>query len=199
MKIGIIDYGAGNLHSVSNALKYLGYNIKFITAESDFTGFDKLIFPGVGNARKTMELLNNSGMEKLIICEINKGIPLLGICLGMQLLLDYSEEGGTDSLGVIEGHTERFRDNIKVPHIGWNQVEAESHYIFKGIPNKTYYYFVHSYFASTINPKETVGVTEYGNVRYSSVISKDNVVGVQFHPEKSGECGLLLLNNFCGS
>ncbi|PZE21589.1 imidazole glycerol phosphate synthase subunit HisH [Paenibacillus xerothermodurans] len=195
--IGIIDYGAGNLHSVVKAVNRFGVKTKIISELSEFIGIDKIIFPGVGNAKKTMELLNNIGFSISIKDYINSKVPFLGICLGMQLLLDYSDEGDTGCLGVIKGNVSPFNQNLKVPHMGWNQVkQAVTHPVFRGIPDNSDFYFIHCFYVTTQETSQAVGYTQYGR-EFASVIAKENVIGVQFHPEKSGEIGIALLENYC--
>lgn len=197
--IGIIDYGAGNLHSVLKAIKQLGYETKLVTKASDHTDeITKLILPGVGNAKVAMDVLNQTGLSDYLIGRVSDGIPLLGICLGMQLLLEKSEEGNVDCLGFLKGSVPEFTDESeKIPHMGWNQVtDVQNHFLFKDIPDETDFYFVHSYFAKPENREEILGETNYG-VNFASVIGNSQVVGVQFHPEKSGQYGIQLLDNYC--
>lgn len=195
--IGMIDYGAGNLHSVEKAVKRLGYNVKIITNASEFHGFDKIIFPGVGNARKTMEILNEKGLSHAIQSQIKQGTPFFGICLGMQLLLQFSAENTTPCLEVLQGTVEPFETSLIVPHMGWNEViQEQEHFIFKDVADQTDFYFVHSYYVKPTYRKEAIGTTVYGSP-FTSIIAKDTVIGVQFHPEKSGEQGLQILQNFC--
>ncbi|HLU21230.1 MAG TPA: imidazole glycerol phosphate synthase subunit HisH [Bacillaceae bacterium] len=197
--IGIIDYGAGNLHSVDKAVRKLGFQTKLLTNPEDFTGINKIIFPGVGNAKKTMEIIRASKIDTKIIQSIAAGTPFLGICLGMQLLLEFSEENNADCLSIFEGKVLPFKRDVKVPHMGWNEVQQQiNHPIFKSIPDKADFYFVHSFYVNPSNNKDAIGTTDYGQ-EFCSVIAKDNVVGVQFHPEKSADAGLTLLQNFCGN
>ena len=197
--IGIIDYGAGNLHSVLKAIARLGYETKLITkAEDHDDSVTKLILPGVGNAKVAMDVLNESGLSDYLKEQVSKGTPLLGICLGMQLLLETSEEGNVECLGFLKGSVPEFKiETEKIPHMGWNQVkDAQGHFLFTDIPNNTDFYFVHSYFAQPINEKDVLGETDYGQ-NFASVIGNEQVMGVQFHPEKSGKFGIQLLDNFC--
>ena len=152
--IGIIDYGAGNLHSVLKAIKQLGYETKLITTASDHTDeITKLILPGVGNAKVAMDVLNSTGLSDYLKARVSEGTPLLGICLGMQLLLEKSEEGNVPCLGFLKGTVPEFTDESeKIPHMGWNQVkDVQNHFLFKNIPDETDFYFVHSYFAKPEN------------------------------------------------
>lgn len=197
--IGIIDYGAGNLHSVLKAIKQLGYETKLITKASDHTDeITKLILPGVGNAKVAMDVLDRSGLSDYLKERVSDGIPLLGICLGMQLLLEKSEEGNVDCLGFLKGSVPEFTDESeKIPHMGWNQVtDVQNHFLFEHIPEETDFYFVHSYFAMPENREDILGVTNYG-MNFASVIGNSQVMGVQFHPEKSGKYGIQLLDNYC--
>ncbi|MEK3953419.1 imidazole glycerol phosphate synthase subunit HisH [Psychrobacillus sp. FSL K6-1464] len=197
--IGIIDYGAGNLHSVLKAIKQLGYETKLITKASDHTDeITKLILPGVGNAKVAMDVLDRSGLSDYLKERVSDGIPLLGICLGMQLLLEKSEEGNVDCLGFLKGSVPEFTDESeKIPHMGWNQVtDVQNHFLFEHIPDETDFYFVHSYFAMPENREDILGETNYG-INFASVIGNSQVMGVQFHPEKSGKYGIQLLDNYC--
>lgn len=197
--IGIIDYGAGNLHSVLKAIKQLGYETKLITKASDHTDeITKLILPGVGNAKVAMDVLDRSGLSDYLKERVSDGIPLLGICLGMQLLLEKSEEGNVDCLGFLKGSVPEFTDESeKIPHMGWNQVtDVQNHFLFEHIPDETDFYFVHSYFAMPENREDILGETNYG-INFASFIGNSQVMGVQFHPEKSGKYGIQLLDNYC--
>ena len=193
--IVIIDYGLGNLGSVKNALNKLGVDsiisnlIKVITAGSG------LILPGVGSATEGMKNLRKSGLNKVILKQIKLKKPILGICLGMQLLFFLSEEGNTECLNVIEGKVKKFNNKLKVPQIGWNQVKQKPSKLFLSIKDKSYFYFVHSYYCQASEEKIIRGSTDYG-INFTSVIEDKNIFGVQFHPEKSGENGLKLLKNF---
>ena len=197
--IGIIDYGAGNLYSVLKTIDRLDYKTKLITNPDDHDGtITKLILPGVGNAKVAMKVLNETGLTSYIKEAVAKGIPLLGICLGMQLLLETSEEGNVECLGLIKGSVPIFKETVeKVPHMGWNQVkDVQSHFLFQHIPQPADFYFVHSFYASPTEQKDILGVTNYG-FDFASVIGNEQVMGVQFHPEKSGKYGIQLLDNYC--
>lgn len=191
--IQIIDYGAGNLRSVQNALKKLGIESKVINSGEDLKTDCKTIFPGVGAAGSAMKEIEKRGFIDPIK---SSAAPLLGICLGMQLLLDFSEENSTQGLGIINGKVKKFPTTVKIPQIGWNKVEQtdSQNPLFDSIPSQSYFYFVNSYFATP--ESYSIGTTNY-DLNFTSVINKDNFYGVQFHPEKSGEIGLQLLNNFC--
>lgn len=192
--IQIIDYGAGNIRSVLNALKQLGVDSKIISSTKELDYNCKVIFPGVGAAGSAMKELKERGFDTAI-SQIKA--PFLGICLGMQLLMNFSKEGATKCLGIIDGNVYRFSGNVKIPQIGWNKVNFENvkDPLFKDISTQNYFYFVNSYCVRA-NEFGVIGTTNYG-ITFASVIRKDNFYGVQFHPEKSGEVGLKLLNNFC--
>lgn len=191
MKIGIIDYRAGNVRSVEFALNRIGYRSQ-LSSDPDFLSTcDKLIFPGVGHAKHAMEKLKLSGLDKFIQ-ETKK--PLLGICLGMQLLCNHSEEGNTNCLGIFNANVKKFTDtSLKVPHTGWNTVSELKGELFDGIQAQTRFYFVHSYYAELI--AETSSRCEYG-IAFSAALQQDNYFAVQFHPEKSGIEGEKVLRNF---
>ena len=201
--IGIIDYGAGNLRSVFNAFRYLGQDVKICEGPKEISFFDRIVLPGVGSSKDAMEGLVSRDLVAPIIGHIEAGKPFLGICLGLQLLFDRSEEsGGCDCLGLVSGEVKLFPGDkgLKVPQIGWNTVsiEKEGCPFFKGIKNDTYFYFVHSYYCEKGKKDHTLGVTEYG-VSYTSALWKDNIFAVQFHPERSQENGLKVLENFIRS
>lgn len=190
--IGLVDYGGGNITSVSNALDRLGVNYVKGSTPSDFAGVDKIIFPGVGEAKTAMDAI---GKGDLIPYITSLEIPFLGICIGLQILFDYTDERSTECMGIIQGNLKKFdsKDN-KVPQIGWNRVLfSDDSPLFYGIEDGAYFYFVNSYYAPEI--PETIAITEYG-INFSSVVNKDNYYGVQFHAEKSGEIGEKLLKNF---
>ncbi|MFF2752756.1 imidazole glycerol phosphate synthase subunit HisH [Psychrobacillus sp. NPDC058041] len=197
--IGIIDYGAGNLHSVLKAITGLGYETKLVTKPINHDeSISKLILPGVGNAKVAMDVLNESGLSDYLRNEVAKGTPLLGICLGMQLLLESSEEGNVECLGFLKGTVTEFKEETeKIPHMGWNQVkDVQNNFLFNNIPDSTDFYFVHSYFAKPLEEKNILGLTNYG-IDFASAIGNEQVMGVQFHPEKSGKYGIQLLDNYC--
>ena len=192
--IGIINYGAGNIRSVSNALNRLSMP-HFVSNDSDeLNKADKLIFPGVGEARSAMDALMRARLTNWLK-EVT--VPFLGICLGMQLLFEHTTERATDCLGIISGTNERFngvQSQLKVPHMGWNQVQQNGKDpLFSGIISGENFYFVHSYYAPIV--LVTIGTTDYG-VQFTSAMHQKNYYGVQFHPEKSGKAGLQVLKNF---
>ncbi|MEO5909592.1 MAG: imidazole glycerol phosphate synthase subunit HisH [Pelobium sp.] len=192
--IGIVNYGAGNIFSLTAALERLDLKYGMINTESDFDLYDRIIIPGVGHAGTAMKKLEDTGLVPKIKT-LSK--PVLGICVGMQLITNFSEEGNSDLLKIIPVKTLKFKVALgkKVPHMGWNQIScANESPLFQGIKNDTYFYFVHSYFIE-FNSKFTIAFCDYG-IKFSAGIQRDNFYGVQFHPEKSGEAGELLLKNF---
>ena len=198
MRIGIVDYDAGNLKSVETALDYLGADYFFSSKPDNLMNSDKLIFPGVGEANSSMKVLKKSGLDIFLKEYFKSGKPIFGICLGCQIVLDSSEESDTDCLGLVKGTSREFSHDmgLKIPHMGWNQVEQQGkHYIFKDIPDYTSFYFVHSYYPDLKYPDYVISSTEYG-IPFTSGFSVDNLISVQFHPEKSGPYGLKVLDNF---
>ena len=195
--IAIIDYGAGNLRSVTNALIKLGYQPKVTRDPKDVLNAAAVIFPGVGAAADAMQSLRNSGLDEAIREVIRENQPLFAVCVGMQVLLSSTEEGGwNECLGIIPGTVRRLPAGLKVPHIGWNQVKQMArHPIFEDIPDESNFYFVHSYYAEPEDTTVITGTTEYG-VTLCSVLIKHNLVATQFHPEKSGTIGLRMYANF---
>ena len=190
MKIAIIDYGAGNVQSVLFALNRLGYAGEVTFNWDIISKADKVIFPGVGEASSAMKRLRNLGLDKLIP---SLKQPVLGICLGMQLLCKHSEEGNTNGLGIFDVNVVRFSNAVKVPQMGWNTIKKLSTDLFKEIKEEEFMYLVHSFFVPKC--KYTIAITEYG-IEYAIAIQKDNFYGVQFHPEKSGIQGEKILKNF---
>jgi imidazole glycerol-phosphate synthase subunit HisH len=195
---GVVDYNAGNLKSVETALRFLKAEFFISAHPEDFKKADTLIFPGVGDARAAMDILNKSGLGEAIQSFYHAGKPILGICLGCQIIFTHSGEGDTPCLGLIPGKVVRFPSipGYKVPHMGWNQVSHKNrHPVFAGIQETSSFYFVHSYYPEPENATYVAGETEY-MIRFSSAVWKDNLIAVQFHPEKSGKKGLQLLSNF---
>ncbi|WP_127020310.1 imidazole glycerol phosphate synthase subunit HisH [Flagellimonas beolgyonensis] len=190
MKIVIIDYGAGNIQSIKFSIQRLGYEAVLSHDVDEILAADKVIFPGVGEASSAMEKLRATGLDKLIP---NLKQPVLGICLGMQLMCHSSEEGNTEGLGIFDLDVVKFSNAVKVPQIGWNQISDLKSDLFKGIPEQSYIYLVHSFYAPL--GKETIATSEYG-LNYSAALQKDNFFGVQFHPEKSSDVGSDILRNF---
>jgi glutamine amidotransferase len=195
--IAVIDYGAGNLGSVVNALNKLGHRPTVTDAVSDVLKADVVFLPGVGAAADTMKNLAATGMDVAVrkLVELRK--PLFAICVGLQVLLTGTEEGGDHKcLGIIPGKVSKLPAGLKVPHMGWNQVkQAAAHPIFNDIPDNTNFYFVHSYYAHPLDQSVIAGTTDYG-IEFCSMIIKDNLFATQFHPEKSGEAGLKMYSNF---
>jgi glutamine amidotransferase len=197
VKLVIVDYGAGNLHSVSRAVVHGGVRPLVTSSAKYVSEADALIVPGVGAAADTMANLLRRRLVEPIKEYIASGRPFLGVCMGQQALFDVSEEGGRhECLGVLPGRVVRLPVGLKVPHMGWNQVrQVKKHAIFDGIPDGTNFYFVHSYYPQPEDAAVVIGETEYG-VTFPSVVARDNVVATQFHPEKSGEMGLRMYANF---
>jgi glutamine amidotransferase len=195
--IAVIDYGAGNLRSVTNALVKLGYQPEVTKEPDDICNAAAIIFPGVGAAGDAMRNLRDSGLDEAIQQVIRQDQPLLAICVGMQVLFSATEEGGWQGcLGVIPGMVKRLPLGLKVPHMGWNQVKQKvEHPIFEGIPDQANFYFVHSYYAEPEDDTVVAGITEYG-ITICSVVIRGNLVATQFHPEKSGVHGLRMYDNF---
>lgn len=196
-KIVIIDYGLGNLRSAQKGLQYAGADVIISRKPSQIKQADGLVLPGVGAFKSAIKEIKN--IQDAIYSTVADGIPLLGICLGMQILLTESEEGGMiKGLGIIPGKAIRFTSKgIKVPHMGWNSLKIKKgHQFIEGVPNGSYAYFVHSYHAVT-DLQYILATSEYGQ-EFPAIMIKDNVIGTQFHPEKSGDVGLRMLENFVG-
>lgn len=190
MKIVIIKYNAGNVYSVSSALKRLGYEAIITSDLEEIKSADKIIFPGVGEASSAMEYLKQTKLD-VLIPELKQ--PFLGVCLGLQLLCNYSEEGTIKCLGIFNKDVKRFPPKEKVPHMGWNSVKYSDSKLFTNVPDESFFYFVHSYFAGL--SKNTIAETNY-ILPFSSALQKDNFYALQFHPEKSGKIGEQILKNF---
>lgn len=193
--IGVIDYGAGNLKSVTKALDYLGFDNEIIAEPAELERADAMILPGVGAFPKCMAALRKNGMDREILRQTAKK-PLLGICLGMQMLLDSSTEiEFSTGLGLIPGTVERIDTDLKLPHIGWNSLRVErDNPLTAGLKDGDYVYFVHS-FCAHVAPEHLALTTDYGTT-VTAMVAKDNVFGCQFHPEKSGDVGMTILKNF---
>jgi glutamine amidotransferase len=196
----IVDYDAGNVRSVQRACQQVGLDATISADPEVVRAADKLIFPGVGSATSAIDTLADRGLDEAILAFYASGRPLLGICLGLQILLEHTEEGDKNCLGLVRGVCERFEfadRSIKVPHIGWNQLVIEKpHPMFADIRSGDEFYFVHSYYARPLDNSQVLGTTEYGDTNFCSVIGKDNLFATQFHLEKSGELGLKLLSGF---
>lgn len=190
MKIVIIDYGAGNVKSVQFALERLGYDAICSNQIEEIQKADKVIFPGVGEAQSAMEEIRKFGLDT-IIPKLTQ--PVLGICLGMQLMCQHSEENDTDCLGIFPIDVKLFTVDLKVPHIGWNQIMDIKGHLFDKVSESSYVYYVHSYYIP--ENEYSIANTEYG-IKYSGAIRKDNFYACQFHPEKSGDIGEQILKNF---
>ena len=200
--IAIVDYGMSNLSSVVKAVEYVAPNEKVIISSDskEIDNADKIIFPGQGAAKKCMNSIFDKNLDK-VITKISKEKPFLGICMGMQVLMDYSEENnGTECLGLIKGKVKKFQSSkksqIKIPHMGWNKISKKNeHPIWNKIDNDSYFYFVHSYFIEPEDKTNVIGQTNYGE-KFCSVIAKNNIIAIQGHPEKSSAVGLQFLKNF---
>ena len=198
MKLVLIDYDSGNLRSVSRALESQGVNPLITGEPADLDGADAVILPGVGSGPAAMDALNERGLVTPIKEYIASGKPFLGICLGLQLLMDRTEEGDSRCLGVVPGNARLLPPGLKVPHMGWNNVNFKNqHPLVAGIPQDSYFYFVHSYYAAPQDLEGVGGTTEYG-IPFCSIYASGNLVATQFHPEKSGPAGLRLYKNFIG-
>jgi glutamine amidotransferase len=200
--ISIVDYGMGNVKSVANMLRKIGAAIKVISMPSELNSSEKIVIPGVGAFDAGMSALDEKGLLPVLNERVLQArVPVLGICLGMQLFANCSEEGILDGLCWVDGEVKRFdfssiEKSLKVPHMGWNEVKPIIiHPLFKGIPVPMRFYFVHSFYFSTSNRENVLSTSYYGN-DFAAAIVKDNIMGVQFHPEKSHKYGMLLLKNF---
>ena len=203
--IAVLDYKAGNLTSVIKALDHLGYEGKITQSRKEVREAERIIFPGVGAAKKAMEELKLLELDEAIKEAFYEGKPILGICLGVQIILERSEEGNTECLGLVPGMTKTFPrplydkkgEGLKIPHMGWNSVKfIKEHPIFDGLEKGSEFYFVHSYYPMPSMEEIIVGITEYG-LWFPSILAFKNLVAMQFHPEKSGRPGLRILENFC--
>ena len=199
--IAIINYNAGNLTSVRLGLEYIGVPCKITSDPAEIGSAERVIFPGVGAAAEAMRNLSDLKLIEPLRELMASGVPFLGICLGMQVMLDFSEEdGGTQCVGLIPGKVERFQPAeaaCKIPQMGWNAVEqATEHPLWEGIEDSSEFYFVHSYYAAPSDAKHIMGRTEYAGVHFASAIGENNLFATQFHPERSGRIGLRLLENF---
>ncbi len=206
--IAIIDYDAGNLTSVARALTHLGYKNEITAAAETILAADRVIFPGVGAAKATMQTLQKRGLNQVLTDFYRTGRPMLGICIGIQILFEHSEEEDAKCLGLLPGYvqkypqtypiidTEKKTETLKVPQIGWNEVhQTQSHPIFEDVPNPAHFYFVNSYYPVPEAEDIVIGKTQYG-LEFCSAIAHDNLIATQFHLEKSGRVGLKMLNNF---
>jgi glutamine amidotransferase len=206
--VAVVDYGMGNLRSVSQAVKHVaqgsGLEAVVTSRPEDVRAAERVVLPGQGAMPDCMRELRESGLLESVL-EAAASKPLFGVCVGMQMLLDRSEEGPTDGLGLIHGDVARFRlegqlqpdgSRYKVPQMGWNQVwQSQPHPIWAGVPDGSYFYFVHSYHARPSDPRHSVGESDYG-ARFTAAVARDNIFATQFHPEKSADQGLTLYRNF---
>jgi imidazole glycerol-phosphate synthase subunit HisH len=200
MSIAIIDYGVGNLRSVEKAFTSQGIEAAVTSDEKILRAADKLVLPGVGAFKACMDGLRARGFDELVLDAAKAGKPIIGLCVGLQMMFEEGHEFGVHKgLGLMPGRVVKFPDKLRVPHIGWNQVafryDQADHPVFSELPSETFFYFVHSYYVETPDVSCVLGETDYG-MRYASICGRDNVVGVQFHPEKSQTAGLKLLRNF---
>lgn len=195
--VAIIDYGVGNLRSVEKAFAATGCEAIITGDETRLRAAEKLVLPGVGAFAACMKALGERGFDRLVWERAREGTPLLGVCVGMQLLFDESDEfGSTAGLGLLRGRVRRFAGDLVVPQVGWNRIhQRRPHALFEGIADGSFCYFVHSYYCQPADERVVAGETEYGT-RYASVVAHENICGVQFHPEKSQDVGLRMLRNF---
>ncbi len=195
--IVIVDYGIGNLRSVQKAFEQVGAPVRLISSPAELEGARAIVLPGVGAFGDGMRNLQSLGFVEPLCQAIEAGVPLLGICLGMQLLFEESEEMGLHrGLGLLRGRVRRFAGGIKVPQIGWNQLFwRRPNPLQAGVPDGAYAYFVHSYYVEPADPDDILATTDYG-ISYASIVGRENLLGVQFHPEKSQAVGLRILRNF---
>ena len=196
-RVAIIDYGVGNLRSVEKAFAATGCEASISSDESFLQSAERLVLPGVGAFAACMKALEERGFDRLLRERAVAGTPLLGVCVGMQMLFEESEEfGSTRGLALLQGRVRKFGSELVVPQVGWNRIhQNRPHALFEGIANGSFCYFVHSFYCEPENEAVVAGETEYGN-RYASVVAQGNVCGVQFHPEKSQDVGLRMLRNF---
>lgn len=199
--VAIIDYKAGNLTSVKLGLEFIGVGCEITDQPARILAAERVIFPGVGAAGAAMASLREHGLVETIKDVVAKGTPFLGICLGTQVIFEFSEEdGGTPCIGLVPGSVKRFTPSdpkCKIPQMGWNAVEiARPHPLFEGIEDSSEFYFVHSYYPAPSDNEYTTGWTEYAGVKFASAVGKGNLFAVQFHPERSGRIGLRMLANF---
>ncbi|MBO0721307.1 MAG: imidazole glycerol phosphate synthase subunit HisH [Blastocatellia bacterium] len=197
MKIAIIDYGVGNLRSVEKAFTSQGIPAEVTRDEKSLREADKLVLLGVGAFGYAMESLRNLGFDRLVIEAANEGRPVIGICVGLQMMFEEGHEFGVHrGLGLLPGRVVKFPAGLRVPHVGWNQVEyRQKHPLFSGLPDQSFFYFVHSFYVETTDRSCVLGETVYER-SFASICGRENVIGVQFHPEKSQTAGLKLLKNF---
>lgn len=199
-KIVMIDYGAGNIRSAQKAFEHLGAEITLTDRPEEVLAAKKLVLPGVGAFGAGMDALRKNNLDSAIVEAVNKGVPFLGICLGMQFLFNQSNEMGIHKgLSLLPGHVTRFdlaEEGLKVPHMGWNQIEfRRDHKLLSAVPDASYAYFVHSYYCVPDRQNDIIAETQFGRP-FPSCVGRDNIFGIQFHPEKSQKIGLQILQNF---
>jgi glutamine amidotransferase len=196
-RVAIIDYGVGNLRSVEKAFAAMGCDAIITGDEDKLRAAERLVLPGVGAFGACMKSLRERELDRLVRERAAAGTPLLGICVGMQMLFEVSDEfGSTEGLGLLRGRVRRFENDLVVPQVGWNRIQQKQQYgLFEGVGDGSFCYFVHSFYCEPANEEVVVGETEYG-VKYASVVGHNNICGVQFHPEKSQDVGLRMLKNF---
>ena len=205
--VAVVDYGMGNLRSVSQAVLHAaaGQGVEVVVTHrpDEVRAAERVVLPGQGAMRDCMRELLDSGMQQAVL-EAAASKPLMGVCVGMQMLLDHSEEQDTPGLGLIPGRVKRFQlggrlqpdgSRYKVPQMGWNRVSQRPHPLWQGVPDDSWFYFVHSYYADPVNPAHTAGESDYGD-RFTCAVARDNIFATQFHPEKSAAQGLALYRNF---
>ena len=196
LEIAIVDFGAGNLRSVAKALETVGASARVTQDPSEILAAKGVILPGVGSSGSAMTALHERNLVEPLLEVAANGTPFLGVCLGLQLLLETSEEDPDPCLGIVRGGGKRFVTDLKVPHMGWNQVHFRKHHlIFKDVPQNSNFYFVHSYYADPEDDNLVVATTDYG-ISFCVALAKDNLIATQFHPEKSGDVGLQIYRNF---
>ncbi len=196
--VTIVDYHAGNLTSVQLAVEKLGWEAIVTSDAADIARARRLIVPGQGAARQSMDALTSLGLREALLAYVGSGRPLLGICIGAQIILDFSEEGDVECLGMIPGKVRRLRvpRGVKIPHMGWNTLRpAREHALWANVPDGAQFYFVHSYAPEPADTADIIGVTDYYG-DFVSALARDNICATQFHPERSGRIGLLMLENF---
>lgn len=195
---GIIHYGAGNIFSVLNTIQRCGEKVTIVSRPKDLLKVDRIILPGVGAFDEGIEFLMKYDLIEAIQNEIKKGKILFGICLGLQMFFEKSEEGKLKGIGLIKGCVKKFPENknLRVPHMGWNSTRLIRYSnLIKNIPDRSFFYFAHSFYVLPKEKSVICGITEHG-LEFASIVQKENIIGVQFHPEKSGNCGLILIKNF---
>ena len=196
LSIAIVDYGAGNLRSVAKALERIGFPGRVTDDPAELLRAKGVILPGVGSSGAAMAALEERGLVEPLRQVAARGTPFFGVCLGLQLLLESSEEDERPCLGIVAGQVKRLPSGVQVPHMGWNRVSLlREHPVFQGVPSGSYFYFVHSYFPEPEDPSLVLGETEY-SVTFCSALARGNLIATQFHPEKSGPLGLRLYENF---